>query len=153
LAAYIAVRVMVYATAEFDERMDGIVYGTVAGLGVATMLNLRFVLLNGGVAIGPGVVQIVTTALAQASFSGLLGYWMAEARFVHRPLWWVPLGFAVTSLLNGLFSWLIGEVSAAGMSVEPWRSLVLGLGMALAAFFALIGLMRRSTEVTLRRGV
>ncbi|NJN16674.1 MAG: PrsW family intramembrane metalloprotease [Oscillochloris sp.] len=151
LAAYVAVRVIVYATPEFDERMDGIVYGTVAGLGVATMLNLRFVLLNEGVAIGPGVVAIVTTALAQASFSGLLGYWMAEARFVHRPIWWVPLGFAAAALLNGLFSWLIGEVSSAGMTVEPWRSLVLGLIVALAAFFVLIGLMRRSTLVTLRR--
>ena len=32
---YIAVR-LVYSGSEFDERMDGIVYGTVAGLGVAT---------------------------------------------------------------------------------------------------------------------
>src|SRR5438477_4868750 len=36
---YFAVRWVVYATPEFDERMDGIVYGTIAGLGVATMLN------------------------------------------------------------------------------------------------------------------
>ncbi|NTW00151.1 MAG: PrsW family intramembrane metalloprotease [Oscillochloris sp.] len=149
LIAYAAVRIVVYATPEFDERMDGIVYGTVAGLGVATLVNLRYVLDNGGVALAPGVINVVTAALAQASFGGLMGYFMAEAKFTHRPIWWIPLGFALAALLNGLFSWLIGEVSAAGLGVEYWRSLVLGLAVALAAFFTLVALMRRSIEVTL----
>ncbi|EFO80155.1 hypothetical protein OSCT_1957 [Oscillochloris trichoides DG-6] len=149
--AYLAVRLLVYATPEFDERMDGIVYGTVAGLGVATLINLRYVLDNGGVALAPGVINVVTLSLAQASFGGLMGYFMAEAKFTHRPAWWVPLGFALAAGLNGLFTWLIGEVSAAGLSVVYWRSLLLGLGVALAAFFTLVGLMRRSTEVTLRQ--
>jgi RsiW-degrading membrane proteinase PrsW (M82 family) len=148
---YAAVRLLVYDTSEFDERMDGIVYGTVAGLGVATLLNLRYVLDNGGVALGPGVINVVTTALAQASFAGLLGYFMAEAKFTHRPVWWVPTGFALAAALNGLFSWLISEVSAAGLSVDYWRSLALGLVVAVCAFFTLVALMRRSTEVTLRQ--
>jgi RsiW-degrading membrane proteinase PrsW (M82 family) len=150
LVVYIAVRVMVYASEEFDERMDGIVYGTVAGLGVAAMLNLRFVLDNGGVALGPGAVGVVTTAMAVASFGGLLGYFMAEAKFEHKPAWWVPMGYALAALLSGLFSWLIGEVSAAGLGVQYWRSLLLGLIVALGAFFLLVTLMRRTTEVTLR---
>ncbi len=149
--AYAAVRLLVYTTPEFDERMDGIVYGTVAGLGVATLLNLRYVLDNGGVALGPGVISVVTAALAQASFGGLMGYFMAEAKFTHRPIWWVPVGFALAAALNGTFSWLIGEVSATGLSVEYWRSLVLGMAVALVAFFTLVALMRRSIDVTLRQ--
>lgn len=149
--SYFAVRVVVYATPEFDERMDGIVYGTVAGLGVATLLNLRYIIDNEGVAIAPGVIQVVTTALAQASFGGLMGYFLAEARFEHRAVWWVPLGVAVAAVLNGFFSWLISEVSASGLTVDPWRSLAMGLVVALAAFFVLVALMRRTTEVTLRK--
>jgi protease PrsW len=148
---YLAVRLLVYDTEEFDERMDGIVYGTVAGLGVATMVNLYYVLSNDGVALGPGVVNTVTTALAAASFGGLQGWFMAEAKFEHKPAWWVPLGFALSTLLNGVFSWLIGEVSASGLQVDPWRSLLLGLAVALVAFLVLAALMRRTTEVTLRR--
>lgn len=147
---YISIR-LVYHTTEFDERMDGIVYGTVAGLGVATMLNLRYVIDNGGVELAPGVVRTVTTALAQASFGGMMGWFMAEAKFTHKPAWWVPAGFALSVALNGLFSWLIGEVSAAGLGVEPWRSLAFGLVIALGTFLVLALLMRRSTEVTLRR--
>jgi protease PrsW len=150
---YVAVRLVVYDTPEFDERMDGIVYGTVAGLGVATLLNLNYVIANGGVALGPGVIRVVTTALAQASFSGLLGYFMAEAKFEHKPVWWVPLGLFIAAVLNGLFSWLLGEVSATGLTVSPWRSLVLGMVVALAVFALLLTLMRRATEETLAEAV
>lgn len=149
--AYVAVRAIVYATPEFDERMDGIVYGTVAGLGVATLLNLRYVLDNGGVALAPGVIQTATTALAQASCGGLMGYFMAGAKFEHRPVWWVPLGVGLAAALNGLLHWLLNEVGATGLTVQPWRQLLLGLAVALAVFAALVALMRRSTAVTLAR--
>ncbi len=147
---YVAIR-MVYQSDEFDERMDGIVYGTVAGLGVATMLNLRYIVDNAGVELAPGVVRTVTTALAQASFGGLMGWFMAEAKFTHKKAWWVPAGFAVSVFLNGLFSWLIGEVADAGLGVEAWRSLLFGLLVAMGTFIVLALLMRRATEVTLRR--
>ena len=41
--------------------------------------------------------------------------------------------------------------SASGLTVDPWRSLAMGLAMALVVFFVLVALMRRSTEVTLVR--
>lgn len=148
---YLAVRVVVYNTAEFDERVDGIIYGTVAGLGIATMSNLYYVLANEGVALGPGVITTVTTALAAASFGGLQGWFMGEAKFAHKPVWWVPLGFALSTALNGVFSWLIGEVSAAGLAVDPWRSLLLGLIVAIASFLTLSFLLERSTAATLAR--
>lgn len=45
---YAAVRYSVYRSMEFDERMDGIIYGTAAGLGYATMLNVNYVVSSGG---------------------------------------------------------------------------------------------------------
>ncbi|MEP7199168.1 MAG: PrsW family glutamic-type intramembrane protease [Chloroflexota bacterium] len=146
---YAAVRGLVYATDEFDERMDGLVYGTTAGLGVATLLNFHHILDNQGVALAPGVIHVVTTALAQASFGGLTGYFMAQAKFEHRPAWWVPAGLSLAAVLNGLFSWLIEEVSANGLEVDPWRSLIFGLIVALGTFLVLIALMRRATALTL----
>ncbi len=148
---YVAIRVWVYKTAEYDERMDGIVYGTVAGLGVATMLNLHYIIDNQGVALAPGIINVVTTALAQASFGGVLGYFMAQAKFEHKPGWWVPFGLVVSAVLNGLFSWLIDEVSATGLTVEPWRSLAFGLVVALVTFGALVYLMQRAHAFTMRQ--
>lgn len=149
---YLAIRLWVYVTSEYDERMDGIIYGTVAGLGVATMLNLHYVIDNQGVALAPGIVNVVTTALAQASFGGVLGYFMAQAKFQHKPVWWVPAGFVLAAVLDGLFTWLINEVSASGLTVDPWRSLVFGLVVALVTFGGLVVLMERARALTLRSG-
>jgi hypothetical protein len=102
------------------------------------------------VALSPGIINVVTTALAQASFGGLLGYFMAQAKFEHKPVWWVPLGVVVAAVLNGLFGWLINEVSSAGLSVEPWRSLVLGVIVAVLTFGVLVYLMQRAQSFTLR---
>lgn len=150
LVQYLAVRT-VYASADFDERMDGIVYGTAAGLGLAALLNLRYVIDNGGVDLTAGVIRTVTTAMAQAAFGGLMGYVMAEAKFKHRPTWYVPTGFIVCAFLNGLFTWLLSEVSASGLTTEPFRSLILGGLLAAAAFGLLLVLMRRSMSVQFGR--
>jgi RsiW-degrading membrane proteinase PrsW (M82 family) len=147
---YAAIRALVYVTSEFDERMDGIIYGSTAGLGVATLLNLHYIIDNAGVALAPGVIHVVTTALAQASFGGVLGYFMAQAKFEQRSMWWVPMGLVVSAGLNGLFSWVIDEVSASGLQVEPWRSLVMGLVVAVATFAWLVVLMRRANALTLK---
>lgn len=148
---YFSIRIWVYRTPEYDERMDGIIYGTVAGLGVATMLNLHYIIDNQGVALAPGIINVVTAALAQASFGGVLGYFMAQAKFEHKPAWWLPLGFIVAAGLNGLFTWLINEVSAAGLNVDQWRSLVLGLVVALITFSVLVYLMQRAYAYTMRQ--
>lgn len=146
--AYLAMRTLT-ATSEFDERMDGIVYGTAAGLGVAALLNLRYVIDNGGVALAPGIVRTVTTALAQAGFAGLMGWFIAEAKFTHKPTWFVPLGFAIVAVMNGVFTWLIREAAAVGLSTDPLRSLGLGIVVALGTFLLIVFLMRRAVRVTL----
>ncbi|MGE5264530.1 MAG: PrsW family intramembrane metalloprotease [Acidobacteriota bacterium] len=148
---YYTVRLVVYATDEFDERMDGIVYGTVAGLGIATLLNLHYIVDNQGVSLGPGVIHVVTTGLAQASLGGIVGYFMAQAKFEHKPVWYVPLGVSLAAVGDGLFTWLISEVSATGLTVEPWRSLALALIVAIAIFLVLVALMNRAHALTLEQ--
>ena len=148
---YAVVRLTVYRTAEFDERMDGIVYGTAAGLGVATMLNLNFILDSGGAELGVGVIHVVVTALAQAAFGGVVGYFMGEMKFTDEPFWWMPLGVIVASVLNGVFNYLLVEVSQSGMQVSPWRGLLFALVVAVLTFGALIALIRRAVAHTLKQ--
>jgi RsiW-degrading membrane proteinase PrsW (M82 family) len=153
LIAWAVVRYTVYPTSEFDERMDGIVYGTAAGLGTATMLNLNYVIDNGGVLMGPGVINIVVTALAQASFGGLIGYFLGEAKFVDEPVWWMPLGVLLATVANGLFLAASVLVKATGgRDVSEIWALVLAAGVAIVTFGALIMLMRRATAATLAAG-
>lgn len=151
---YAAVRYSVYPLAEFDERVDGVVYGTAAGLGYATMLNVHYVLSSGGVDLQVGVIRIAITALAQASFAGLTGYFLGRAKFEDEPVWWLPGGLALAAVLNGLFAFLSGELTTTGLSLSgggfnPWPGLILAAVVAAATFTVLNFLIRRANRLTL----
>lgn len=146
---YAAVRYSVYMTPEFDERVDGVVYGTAVGVGFATMLNINYVIANGGVDLYMGVIRIAVTTLAQASFSGITGYFLGRAKFEVEPVWWQSLGVGIAAVLNGLFTWARGEVTQVGLNVNPWLGLSLATVVAGATFAVLWYLMRRANRITL----
>jgi len=148
---YAAVRYTMYHSDEFDEVTDGIVYATAAGLGYATMLNIQFVVSNGGVDLGAGVIRMAVVALAQASFAGITGYFLGRAKFESEPIWWMPLGITLAAVLNGLFNWLRGRVvqsnlSLTGASVNPWLGLAFAAVVAFVTMGILVWLMRRALQ-------
>lgn len=151
---YAAVRYSVYLLPEFDERMDGILYGTAAGLGYATMLNINYVVDSGGVDLGIGVIRIVVTALAQASFAGITGYFLGRAKFEEEQVWWLPLGLTIAAVLNGLFTVVLGSLTRTsnvlmGQATTPWYGLVLAGIVAGLTLGILLYLMRRASRMTL----
>lgn len=151
---YAAVRYSIFTLPEFDERVDGVIYGTAAGLGYATMLNIHYVVASGGVNLQAGVIRIVVTALAQASFAGLTGYFLGRARFDDEPVWWLPAGVTLAAILNGLFTVLRGELTTTGLGLSgggfnPWPGLVLATVVAGGTFAVLFALIRRANKLTL----
>ncbi len=145
---YLTVRLSVYGSREFDERTDGIIYGTAVGLGFATALNVAFVVESGGVDLGTGAIRIALTSLAHASFGGVIGYFLGRQKFEPRPIWWVPVGVALASILNGIFFFLrstVGRGTIEGPleAVAPWIGLLLAAGLAAAVTAVLSALIRR----------
>src|SRR5690606_11624478 len=112
---FATVRYFIFDSSEFDERTDGVIYGTAAGLGYATALNLQFILSNGGAALGSGEIFVAEVALAHAAFGGLLGYFLGRAKLEQEPVWWLPLGLVLASLLNGLFLILRGQLDSGSI--------------------------------------
>ncbi len=132
---YAAVRFSVFGSREFDEPVDGIIYGTAAGLGYAVVLNIAFVIDSGGVDLGTGVIRITITSLAHASFAGVTGYFLGVEKFRKRPAWWTALGVGLAAVLNGVFFTLRsslsqGGLSSSGVSAYRW------IGFVLAALLA-----------------
>jgi RsiW-degrading membrane proteinase PrsW (M82 family) len=151
---YAAVRYSVFQTAEFDEATDGVIYATAAGLGYATVLNLQFVISNGGVALGSSVIRMVVVALAQASFAGITGYFLGRARFENKAWWWMPAGISLAAVGNGLFNWLRGLVVQRGISLtsastNPWMGLLLAAVVALFTLGLILWLIRRNIRTAL----
>ena len=151
---YAALRFSVYNSSEFDEPTDGIIYATAAGLGYATVLNIQFVVSNGGVNLGAGLISMAIVALAQASFAGITGYFLGRAKFRSDPIWWMPLGVTLAAVANGLFNWLRGLVTRGGVSLSgstgsPWLGLILAAVVALFVMGLLVWLIRRNIKSAL----
>jgi RsiW-degrading membrane proteinase PrsW (M82 family) len=138
LLIYLAVRYFVYDTDEFDERTDGMVYGTAAGLGYATAINIQFVLSSGGAALGGAEVNVAEVALAHAAFAGVLGYFLGRAKMERERIWWLPLGLLLAALLNGLFTILRSQVEIGSITIGAASALPSVAGLILAGALALI---------------
>ncbi len=87
--------------AEFDEPMDGVVYGVAASLGFATLENLLYVGQSG---FGVAVMRALTAVPGHAFLGAIMGYYVGRARFAEsgrgRLLWtafWLP------TLLHGIY--------------------------------------------------
>lgn len=145
---YAAVRFSVYSSAEFDERTDGIIYATAAGLGFASVLNIAFIVNSGGANLGMAAIRIVLTSLAQASFAGITGYFLGVDKHDHKPVWWMALGVTLSAVLNGLFFTLwgnlsTGRINSTGGFVNPWIGLILAVVLAVSVMAVLSWLIRR----------
>ncbi|MCS7059624.1 MAG: PrsW family glutamic-type intramembrane protease [Anaerolineae bacterium] len=158
---YAAVRYSIYYSNEFDERIDGVLYGTAAGLGYATFINIAMVINSGGIAaeqLSAGIIRIVIVTLVQAALGGLTGYFIARTKFDDEPIWWMPAGLTLAAVINGLFSWLAGEITTSPLTIgageasggyNPWPALALAAVVAVALLALTFALMRRANRLTL----
>jgi RsiW-degrading membrane proteinase PrsW (M82 family) len=145
---FAAVRFSIFNSAEFDEHTDGIIYATAAGLGYATAMNIDFIVSSNGAGLGMAAIRLVLTALAQASFAGVTGYFLGREKLEKMPLWWLPAGLSLAAVLNGLFFVLWGELTMPSLHngaalANPWIGLALAGFLALAVMVVLSLLIRR----------
>lgn len=146
---FAAVRFSVYNSAEFDERVDGVIYAVAAGLGYATVLNYGYVVEHGGVDLGVGVMTVTINALAQASFAGITGYFLGQAKFETTPAYWLPLGLTIAAVLNGLFFFLEDQVTLQGLNFTPLNGVILAAVFAVVILAIVFFLIRRANAETL----
>lgn len=104
-AKYLAVRLSVFSSTEFNEVMDGIIYAVAAGLGFAAVENL-FYAINFGIKVVP--IRGLITSLAHASFSGILGFYLGVAKVLpqyEKPL--IRRGLTYAVVLHGFYDFLL----------------------------------------------
>ena len=147
---YTAVRAVVYGSREFDERLDGIIYCMAAALGLATVINFLYVLDHGGVDLGIGSIRMVINAMGYASFGGVLGYFVGQARFEKTPPYYLPAGLSLAALLTGLYFFLLDRTARDPFGGGGWRDLLLATFLALLVLILVAFLVQRTNEETAR---
>ena len=88
---------------EFNEPVDGMIYGIMVGLGFAAFENLLYSLVFG---YSVGLSRAILTNLLHASFTGIFGYYYSRSRIENRsglPFW--GLGLVTTG--HGIYNFLI----------------------------------------------
>ena len=149
LLVYASVRYSIYRSRDFDERVDGVIYAIAAGLGYATVLNFQYVMQNGGVDVGVGAMTVTINALAQASFAGIIGYFLGQAKFETTPRYWLAMGVILAAVLNGVFFFLEDQVTMRGLSFTPLNGVILAGVFAFVILTIVFFLIRRANAETM----
>ena len=119
---------------DFDEPMDGVVYGAVASLGFATIENFT-VLFDQG--LGTALMRAFTAVPAHAAFGAIMGYTFARRHFAGKsnglfgPAVWLSI------LLHGVYNWMLfifAGVTAEVGDAEPSDAQAELMGLCVVVF-------------------
>jgi RsiW-degrading membrane proteinase PrsW (M82 family) len=99
---------IVWRRPEFDERMDGIVYGARAGLGFALLENVAYLLNQPDMdaVIRTGILRAVLAVPGHAMWSAMIGYSAARMRFDRKGIGFLG-GYLLAVGLHGLYDYAI----------------------------------------------
>ncbi len=137
---YLAVRITVYRSKEFNEVMDGMIYMISAALGFAAAENVGYMM---GFGFSVGILRAILSYLGHLSFSGILGYYLAKSKFEGQKLW-LFIGFALAISLHFLYNGFL----VAGTVMTSRFFIFLGLMIwAIGLLFTFI-LLKRAQAVS-----
>ncbi len=133
---YAAVRYTVMPTSEFDERVDGIVYGTAAALGLGVAANLAYLTDQGTISLGVGALQIIITSLAYATFGAIVGFFLGWIKPGGGSSLLAVVGVVLAAVINALYDWIESQLGTRvlGGGYNPWPALAATAVFALLAF-------------------
>lgn len=135
LLKYAVVKKYLYPKVEFDEPMDGIVYGSAAALGFASLENI-FYMMHFGTSII--LLRAVTSTLAHILFSGAWGAPLGLLKFHPEQRSLLFRGLLLAMFLHGLFDFLLvtgewwGILAVLALMVGMWKRLHVRITQALA---------------------
>lgn len=150
---YAAVRFTVMPTSEFDERIDGIIYGTAVSLGLGIAANLTYLTEGGTISLGIGTLTIIINSLAYATFGAMVGYFLGMIKPGGAPGWYAGVGVLVAGVVHGIFDYIVSIFPSTGLNYNPWPALIATAIFAVIIFAIVFTLMQRSVgQATAAKG-
>jgi RsiW-degrading membrane proteinase PrsW (M82 family) len=128
LAKWVVLIAAVYHWEEFDEPLDGVVYGVAVALGFATLENFLFVARLG---LGVAWMRALFAVPAHALFGATMGYYAGRAKFDRGGKLWRDRAFclSVPAAFHGCYDYALRR----GMGAHVWIVITL-LSAALWVF-------------------
>jgi len=104
---YYVVKRVALKNKAFDEPIDGVIYGVVAGLGFASLENLIVISAEGQSII---LLRFATATLMHAVTTGIVGYYLSMNKFSKQsdkkknPVW---IGLIIAIVIHGLYNSIV----------------------------------------------
>jgi RsiW-degrading membrane proteinase PrsW (M82 family) len=142
---------IVWRRPEFDERMDGIVYATRAGLGFALVENVLYLLREQslGGQLTTWIMRAVLAVPGHAMWTGMIGAMAARRRFDRRGLG-LAGGYLLAVAFHGAYDFCVFVQMPLHFEGYAWASsLVMPalVGLTLLAFFVLRSMARTALRL------
>jgi protease PrsW len=119
---------IVWRRPEFDERMDGIVYGARAGLGFALVENIGYMsqVPTMDAVWQTGIARAVMAVPGHAMWSAMIGYCAARKRFDNEGIGLLG-GWALAVAAHGTYDYAIFATTPAQLEMDPrwWYLLII----------------------------
>jgi RsiW-degrading membrane proteinase PrsW (M82 family) len=115
LSKFVAVRLLAYRSKQFDETMDGVIFGIAAGLGFAAVENIFYVLQYGGTV---ALFRAFVSVPGHAFYGAIMGYYLAQAKFRKKP-WLALWGLTIAMLLHAVFDTVAQSAGLFALVVLP----------------------------------
>jgi RsiW-degrading membrane proteinase PrsW (M82 family) len=150
---------IVWRRPEFDERMDGIVYASRAGLGFALVENILYLRGAESGLITMWIMRAVLAVPGHAMWSGMIGAMAARKRFDGKGLGLLG-GYLLAVAFHGAYdmtAFVHLPLHYEGHDTLVWLTLPILGGLTLLAFFTLRGMAKTAlrlddADATLGRG-
>jgi RsiW-degrading membrane proteinase PrsW (M82 family) len=137
---FLAVRLTVYRSSEFNEVMDGMIYMISAALGFAATENVGYML---GFGFSVWFIRAILSYLGHVSFSAILGYYLGKAKVESKGglLW---RGFILAITLH----WFYDFFFVAGHFMESNMFVFLGLMVWIFGLILTLLLIKKAQAIS-----
>lgn len=107
-AKYIAAKIKIINSFDFDEPVDAMIYMIIAALGFAAAENIGYILQNADNALNIAYWRFLSATFLHTAASAIVGYFFAISIIKQKHhFFFIALGLTVASLLHALFNFLI----------------------------------------------
>ena len=131
LSKYLFLRRFIYPKKDFNEPIDGIVYGVMVGLGFATLENVLYVFNAEGHGLSTALGRAFTAVPAHAAFGALMGAYVGLAKFFpEKRTIYMLIGIGLAIFFHGAYDFFLMQQVYEGMGLMAIFTLVWGITMS-----------------------
>jgi RsiW-degrading membrane proteinase PrsW (M82 family) len=151
---YISLRYGFYVSKEFDEPVDGMVYGAFIGSGFAAVKSLTYLNEIKDLTIFAAGYTTSTNILVYASIASLIGFFIGKAKFnqTRKNINFI-IGLLLGIFLLGLYNIFSNLIYLQGSQYGFFYSFILTLVLSIVMLLTVFIEMRKLTKVDLHKEV